>query len=210
LPWRVWSISRDWRQFDSNGIPGINIAIASRLTKDRPSGQNRVDVKIHWGRLRNYGLGPALNTKISILPYRLFIGSEVFIIDEIKRNEFPYSESFNLLPASPSHLAVGQEGEFRRLPTPIVVDYKRRLSRLDCVVKIEYEDVYANQYAKFQGLRVFADQIDDPLDSAIILTFLEEMSPASPDFAIFGPPSSSPVNIPGFRDNITPTDIGAP
>jgi len=195
---------------DANGIPGIDLAMASQLTKNKPAGENRVDVKNHWGRLRNYGLGPALNTRISVMSYRVFIDDQVFTIDDTKRKDFPYNERLNSIPASPSHLAVGQEAEFRRLPTPIVVDYKRRISRLDCVVKIIYEDVYANAYSKFQGLRVFCDQISDSSDPAIILTFLEEIDPANPDFSIFGPPQSGPVAFPGFRDINPPPDIGAP
>src|SRR4051812_43970084 len=37
---------------DASGIPGINIDVASRLTRDRPLGPNRVDVKVPWGRLQ--------------------------------------------------------------------------------------------------------------------------------------------------------------
>jgi hypothetical protein len=75
---------------DANGIPGIDISHAVRLTKDRPPGKNRVDTKHLWGKLRNYGLGPAINTRISLIPYRVFIATDVFVIDDTKRTEFPY------------------------------------------------------------------------------------------------------------------------
>jgi hypothetical protein len=172
------------------------------LIKDRPPGKNRVDTKHLWGKLRNYGLGPAINTRISLIPYRVFIGKDVFVIDDTKRTEFPYQELYNSFQATPSHLAVGGEGQFGRLPTPIVVDYKRRITRLDCVIKIEYEDLYANKFSKFEGLRVFAKDLEDPSNPAVLLTFLEEMSSANPDFSIFGPPVSSATNIPGFS-NVT-------
>jgi hypothetical protein len=196
---------------DAGGIPGVDIGPAVRLTKDRPPGKNRADTKHLWGKLRNYGLGPAINTRISLIPYRVFVGKDVFVIDDAQRTGFPYSEIYNSFGVTPSHLAVGGEGLFMRLPTPIVVDYKRRITRLDCVVKIEYEDLYASKYTKFQGLRVFAQRLEDPSDPVVILTFLEEMSSASPDFSIFGPPPSSATNIPGFSNVILPpTEIGAP
>jgi hypothetical protein len=197
---------------DSYGIPGIDPSHASRLTKERPRGKNRVDAKNHWGMLHNYGLGPSIDTQISWIPYRIFIGEDVFVIDEAKRTQYPYDEKYNSIHATPSHLAVGQEATFARLPTPIVVDYKRRISRLDCVVKIEYEDLYANKYLKFQGLRVFTHHLDDPSDPFLLFTFLEEMNPAAPDFSIFGPPNSPVTNIPGFSRvyNVTPDEIGAP
>jgi hypothetical protein len=79
------------------------------------------------------------------------------------------------------------------------------------VVKIEYEDVYANKYSKFQGLRVFTDRLDDQ-SPAVVFTFLEEMDPANPDFLIFGPPASAATAIPGFAEihSRVPSEIGSP
>ena len=156
-----------------------------------------MDVKGQWGRLYNYGLGPAINTKISFISYRVCIGKDVFVIDESKQKDFPYRLRYNVVPAHPSHIAVGEQGTFVRLPTPIVVDYNRLIDRLDCIVKIECEDLYTNKHVRFQGLRIFTDHLSDTSNPRILFTFLEEVDPKNPDFSVFGPPDS---HVPNFAD----------
>jgi hypothetical protein len=195
---------------DSSGIPGIEISLATRLNRDRPPGKNRITANNPWGKLQNFGMGPAVNTKISLLAYRVFMGEEVFVVDESKRTDFPYAEIYNRIPAHPSHLAVGKEAVFMRLPTPIVVDFKRRMTRLDFVVIIAYRDLFGNSYQKFQGLRAFCNYLDDSSEPYLVLTFLEEMDPANPDFSIFGKPTSPPTNLPGFPDIHKAPEIAAP
>jgi hypothetical protein len=80
---------------------------------------------------------------------------------------------------------------------------------MDCIIKIEYKDLYGNKYVKHQGVRIFV-KLDDPSDLAVIFTFLEEMHPSASDFSLFGPPNSGPAKFAGFPDTNRPADFAAP
>jgi hypothetical protein len=68
---------------DREGVPGIDFDFARGLTEGRPPGKNRAQF---WGRLYNHGLGPAIGIEICFIPYRVFLGKDVFVIDEQKHN----------------------------------------------------------------------------------------------------------------------------
>jgi len=157
---------------DHSGIPGLNPAAIRQFVENKPPGKNRLDLSTLWGGLRNHGSGTALNVSVTFFPIRVHIGNENFKIDDKKRSEFPYLIEANHVPAHPSHIRPGESGAFMRLPTPIVVDWLGRITRLDCLVQIQYQDVFRNEFQKWQGLRIFIER-EKP---QVTLTFLEEVN----------------------------------
>jgi hypothetical protein len=137
---------------DSSYLPGLNAHFALEHTKHRPKGKNRLDATVLWGGLTNYGQGTAFDVRITFIYYRVFISGDCFVIDDVKRDGFPYDAGVNTIPATPSHLPPGKAAEFMRLPTPLIVDYSRSISKLDSVALIEYGDSFKNKYKTYQGV----------------------------------------------------------
>ena len=100
---------------DSNFLPGFDPKFALTVTANRPKGDNRLDATSSWGKLTNYGSGAAFDTRIRFLYYRIFVGNDCFVVDLMKRQDFPYAIRANEIPASPSHLPPGEAAIFRRL-----------------------------------------------------------------------------------------------
>jgi len=173
---------------DSSAIPGINPEHARQLTKGRPKGPNSMEAKTMWGTLRNHGQGAALDARITFHAYRVFTSFGCRVLDASERKAFPYSRGLNRIPSTPSNLSPAGKGEFRRLPTPLVVDYDRAIKRIDYVLQIECKDVLGNKHIQFQGLRLFCDKNEEVGDK-ITMTFIEELSsPAT--WIVFGQPES--------------------
>lgn len=179
---------------DSSYLPGFEPQSALSLTRNRQKGNNRLDATALWGNLTNYGGGAAFDAKITFLYYRLFVANDCFVIDQMKRNDFPYAESFNTIPASPSHLPPGQSASFRRLPTPIVVDYERAIRRIDAVIVITYEDSFKLKHETRQAVRVFVD-IERIQKGTMTMTFLEEVIGNTVDSSVFGSPETTPMSL---------------
>jgi hypothetical protein len=177
---------------DSNYLPGFDPRFVLSLTANRPKGNNRLDATSMWGQLTNYGSGAAFDTKIMFLYYRVFVFAECFVIDKMKREEFPYRVSSNTIPASPSHLPPGEAAVFRRLPTPIVVDYERTINRVDAVISIEYEDSFKLKHQTRQAVIIFTDNYRIQ-KGTISMTFLEEVIGDTVDSTVFGPPETTPM-----------------
>ena len=116
------------------------------------------------------------------------------MIDEMKRNNFPYSASVNTIPASPSHVPPGQSAVFSRLPTPIVVDYERAISRIDTLILITYEDSFKLKHQTRQAARIFIDT-ERIQKGTITMTFLEEVVGGTVDSNVFGPPETTPISV---------------
>lgn len=111
-----------------------------------------------------------------------------------RANDFPYAESFNTIPASPSHLPPGQSASFRRLPTPIVVDYERAIRRIDAIIVITYEDSFKLKHETRQVVRVFVD-IERIQKGTMTMTFLEEVIGNTMDSSVFGSPETTPMSL---------------
>lgn len=178
---------------DLGGVPGIVGPEVDANAKRRPPGPNRIGLKEDWGEVKNHGTGVAINTRITIIPYRLFIGGESFLVDDAKRTTFPYEADANRIPARPSHIPPGASGSFRRLPTPIVCDYERKIERMDCVVAISFSDAFKNKFCTYQGVRVWVGTDVRPGQWTVTFTFIETIDPEKPDFSIFGEPANPPI-----------------
>jgi hypothetical protein len=177
---------------DSSFLPGFNPRFALSATSNRPKGNNRLDAKADWGNLTNYGSGAAFDAKIAFIYYRIFVAGDCFVLDKMKREEFPYSSNANTIPATPSHLPPREAASFRRLPTPIVVDYERAISRIDAVISIEYEDSFRMKHRTRQAVRIFVDK-DEVQRGKITMTFLEEIVGGTVDSSVFGAPETTPI-----------------
>jgi len=98
-------------------IPGMNPKFVERLFHDLPKDADSIRIKrkknedgsenpLRIGRLKNYGLGPALGTSVTWIPENIHIGSEVFKIDKNKLSEPLYHSDFNTMPALPSDISL--------------------------------------------------------------------------------------------------------
>jgi hypothetical protein len=182
---------------DSYGIPGIDPAYARKLMVNRPKGKNRLSIEGHYTNLKNHGLGPALDVSVTFIPYRIFIGEECFVIDTHKRREMIYSEPLNTVHSHPNHISAGGTGSFGRIPTPLVVDFNRTITQLDCVFKITCHDVFKVEHVVYQGVRIMLIPEGDDKVKYVHFVFLEEMDKDAPDFTIFGGTDSASVSLIG-------------
>jgi len=147
-------------------IPGVNINYVRKVLSNLPNDIKTIRLKEglidserraypFYGCLKNYGLGPALATEVIWIPQKIWIGSESFSIDEKKLSEPIYSSGLNSMPALPEHILPEQQAELSRLPSFIVLDYEKKIKRVDGVLSIEYEDVFGEKHKTVQLFRVF-------------------------------------------------------
>lgn len=155
------------------GVPGLNPAFVQKTFSDLPKNAESVRLSqikredgsynlILYGHLKNYGLGPALCTEIVWIPKSIWIGSEEFFIDQKKLLQPIYHRDLNTLPASPSHILPGEESKLSRLPTFIVLDVEKKLTRVDGVLEIEYEDVFNQKHKTTQEFHLFTNYNNEP------------------------------------------------
>jgi hypothetical protein len=154
-----------------------------------------MDADAMWGALTNYGAGAAFEAKITFRYYRVWIRGECFVVDARKTNTFPYMDPVNQIPASPSHIQPRESAKFLRLPTPIVVDYDRTISRSDSVVQIDYMDSFNLSHRTFQKLAVWTEPERIKQQQSITMTFGEEIIGAKVDSSVFGPPETAPMTL---------------
>lgn len=155
------------------GIPGIDPGYAAELLKGRPRRARSCVAKGLWGDLTNHGTGAALNASITIFARKVRKAGEEFSLDAKKLLEFPYSPELNHIPAHPSHIDPGKAGRFLRLPTPVTVDYTGQMNSMECVVLIQYEDIYGNGHDTWQEMRARVERQEN--SARVFLTFGEEI-----------------------------------
>lgn len=147
------------------GIPGVNSEYAKMMFSNLPDNAESVRLKdktkengqsrlLHYGRLRNFGLGPALEARVTWVPVRIKIGSETFQIDNGKRDEPRYRRELNEMPAIPEHIFPGSESVLSRLPTFIEKDFEKKISEVDGVLEITCEDVFGKTHTTHQNFYI--------------------------------------------------------
>jgi hypothetical protein len=114
---------------------GENVSLVGLKTDD-----GKITHEYHG--LKNYGLGPAIHTRITWIPQVIWVGNERFTIDSKKLSEDKYSRDFNTIPATPSHLLPEQEATFYRIPAFIQRDYERKITRVTGYIEIAYLDLF--------------------------------------------------------------------
>jgi hypothetical protein len=138
-------------------IPGFDPAFVEKAFSEFPEDAESVRVKhkdmedgsvhfVHYGKLTNYGLGPALNTIIYWLPEEIKIGSDKFKIDEKKLREPKYSKGLNRLYPSTINIKPGQVTNLIWLPVFIEKDFEKKISEARGVLEIYCQDVFHKKY----------------------------------------------------------------
>jgi len=158
-------------------IPGVNPEYAKAVLSNFPEGGESVRIldfiakgKVTlYGELQNYGSGPALSVYITWIPETIWIGEEKFILDGKKRSEPIYSADLNQMPAVPTHISPGKEARLSRIPTFIDKDYEKKISIVEGLLVIEYEDVFSDKFITRQKFRMSTYYSDNP--PSIIVTF---------------------------------------
>ncbi len=157
------------------GIPGINPQYA-RSVLGSQAGKPSIVPRLKWGRLVNYGNGPALRTKVQIISYQVKIKGETFSIEPKKWEQPPYTLGLNTIPASPGNILPGEEASLFRIPTPIVTDFDRKLSELDCVIRLSCSDTLGVRHNFFQGSTFYVGEPENG-DPEVRVTFRDELTP---------------------------------
>lgn len=141
------------------------------FVKDGPKGEELVRVvgDKFIGRLKNYGLGPALSTNVTWVAREIWVGDERFEINQRKRQEPIYAFSNNQVPTHPIHILPDREAGLTHLPEFIVRDYEKKITRAVGVLLIETRDVFNNKIRFESGFRIITNYKD--ANSNVIVTF---------------------------------------
>jgi hypothetical protein len=115
-------------------------------------------VSVHfYGKLKNYGTGPAFDIHITWLVNRIWIKDEMFEIDNEKLKQAQYNPKFNTNPVVPKHLVANQETGLHLMPTFIADDFDRKISKAEGVHILTYKDSFGEKYTTRQKFYVFTD-----------------------------------------------------
>lgn len=147
-------------------ITGIDPEYAAKVFSNIPTESESVRVKENegrdgrvkplWiGRMKNYGLGPALATHVTWIPKEIWIGAEKFFINKEKLSEPLYSAVLNKMPAVPQHLLPANEAGLPRFPVFIEKDYEKKITRTNGILRIEYKDVFGTNMVTEQEFYLF-------------------------------------------------------
>jgi len=147
-------------------IPGVDQKYVKQVFSDMSENAEsvRLDEKkeedgsiksIRIGRLKNYGLGPAISTRVTWIPQKVWVGSESFEIDYKKLIEPIYNPSLNTMPSIPSHISPNEEGGLSRLPTFIEKDVEKKLTKVEGLLQIEAKDVFDTKIITEQKFYLF-------------------------------------------------------
>jgi hypothetical protein len=156
-------------EFSKRGaaVPGVNPAAAKRMLAHLPADGESVDLVWNnngpdYGRLKNYGAGPALEVKVRWIAERVFIGGDGFEVTEEKRLEPLYGSSLNTMPTVPSHLEPGTIGQLSRIPAFIVKDYEKKITRVDGYFEITCLDIFREEHRVVQEFHLFTQYREQP------------------------------------------------
>lgn len=155
-------------------IPGVNPKYVERKFFNLPDDAESVRIitslnKVDFGKLKNYGLGPALETEIVWQPERVKIGSEEFVIDKRKLSEAVYSTELNTIPAWDSHILPGSDTGVTRLPTFIEKDFEKKISEVQGILEISCKDVYGKKHVTTQRFFISTKYKNAP--PCVLVTF---------------------------------------
>lgn len=144
-------------------VPGVNPAYAEKVLSTIPPNAESVRIKDtgdsksppFFGRLKNYGAGPALLTHVTWVAEEVCIGSDRFTIDSAKAAEPLYAADLNYVPAIPSHIAPGATAALSRLPAFIEKDHEKKITQVDGFLEIECQDVFGERLVIRQQFHLF-------------------------------------------------------
>ena len=146
-------------------IPGVNPKYVASVFNDLPPDAESVRIKhrqredgsiepIFYGHLKNYGLGPALEARVTWIPETVMVGSETFKLDSAKLNEPRYSQQLNSMPAWRQHILPGEDSQLTRLLTFIEKDVEKKISQVEGVLEISCQDVFGLHHIRHQDFYI--------------------------------------------------------
>jgi hypothetical protein len=153
-------------------IPGMNPLSVEKHFADLSDDAESIQVKgfpRYYGVLINFGLGPALETRVSWIAKQVTIGSETFEINGQKSQEPRYLSSFNTLPLMPGHVMPNTAARLARIPTFIDKDSEKKLKVVNGVLEIRCEDVFGQTHLTTQEFRIRTEYDNETPE--ITLTF---------------------------------------
>lgn len=175
-------------EFKKSGkaVLGIDPRYAQEVFKDIPQDAESVSLMTgkggeiiqKYGKLKNYGMGPALSTEVFWIPRKVQVGAEVFEITEEKLLEPQYSRELNCIPASPSHIPASETAEFFRLPTFIQKDFEKKIKGVEGILEMRCEDIFGGSHTTYQEFFIFTDYKSD--DPNIHITFGDVLKASLP------------------------------
>jgi hypothetical protein len=153
-------------------IPGIDPEFVKKMFPDIPEDAESIRIgqkenkdgslkTIFYGQLRNYGLGPALSTTVTWMPEEIWMESEKAALNKEKPLEPQYQEVLNCMPSVPSHILPGKDAGLARLPTFIEKDFRKKITRVDGVLKIKCKDVFEEEHIVTQAFYLFTYYVSD-------------------------------------------------
>lgn len=170
-------------QFEKTGtnVSGIDRGYAKKVFKDIPENSESISLKTkklengreqvisEYGKLRNYGTGPALSTEVTWIAKKVKVGVEDFKITEDKLKEPRYSGQLTCIPASPNSIMPGEIASFFRLPTFIQKDFEKKIKEVEGVIEIKCTDILGGNQSTIQEFRIFTDY--ESSEPSIVITF---------------------------------------
>jgi hypothetical protein len=153
-------------------IPGIDPDFVKKMFPDIPEDAESIRIaqkkdkhgnleNTLYGQLKNYGLGPALSTTVTWVPEEIWMGQEKTSLDSNKPSEPQYRELLNCMPPVPSHIMPDKDARLARLPTFIEKDFRKKITRIDGILKIECKDVFREKHLVAQAFYLFTYYASD-------------------------------------------------
>lgn len=154
-------------------IPGVNPVYAEKVLAGLPEQSTSIDLAsrqrkdggldLGWyGRLKNFGAGPALESKVTWIPLEVWVGAERFEVTDAKRAEPLYSRELNTMPPVPTHIEPGVEAQLSRLPSFIVKDVDKKITRVEGYFELRCKDVFGIEYVSKQSFHLFTGYDHNP------------------------------------------------
>ena len=154
-------------------VPGVNPSYAERRLAALPVDGESVRLKVSgdtdrsktipgYGNLRNFGLGPALETRVTWIPESVTIGAETFTLNKEKLREARYSPELNDMPLVPGHIASNESSVLSRLPAFIEKDFEKKVAEVRGSLRLECLDVFGEKHTFRQSFFIGTGYRDSP------------------------------------------------
>lgn len=124
-----------------------------------------------YGKLRNYGSGPAIESKVTWVPEEIWLGSEKFKLEAENLLEPKYNRQHNTIPASPQHIPPNQVAQFFRIPKFISMDFGRQVIKVRGHLDIACFDIFSKRHTARQRFFLATGYEQEP--PYIHFTFME-------------------------------------
>jgi len=111
----------------------------------------------YFGKIVNYGVGPAIDTFVTWDVKEIWLGKEKFLIDEKKKEEDQYNPVYNTNPIIKNHIIPNEEARLNQAPRFISYDFNKRITKAEGNLILKYKSIFGEQFQTIQGFYVFTD-----------------------------------------------------